>query len=72
MELFQARAQDAEGSVHDVRQLYNDVFLPRMRVFLQHEERPVEEPKKKGGASKVPQLLFPSSFMRPLQHHIAC
>lgn len=63
MELFQARVQDADGSVQDVRKLYNDVFLPRMRVFLQHEERPVEEPKTKGGASKVTQLLLPFLFM---------
>ena len=60
MELFQevseSIGEDTEGPVRDIRQLYNDVFLPRMRQFLQHKERPSEEPKKKGGATKVTQL----------------
>ncbi len=60
MELFQEESEsigeDTEGPVRDIRQLYNDVFLPRMRQFLQHKERPSEEPKKKGGATKVTQL----------------
>ena len=60
MELFQAdsedTAEDTGQPVRDIRQLYNDVFLPRMRAFLQQKERPSEEPKKKGGPAKVIQL----------------
>ncbi|CAL8466679.1 g6215 [Coccomyxa elongata] len=60
MEVFQADdesiGEETEEPVHNVRKLYNDVFLPRMRPFLQQKDPPPEEPRKKGATTKLSRL----------------
>lgn len=75
MEVFQADdesiGEETEEPVRNVRQLYNDVFLPRMRPFLQQKEPPPEEPKKKGATTKVNPVLR-TSLILPVVKGCTC
>lgn len=76
MEVFQADdesiGEEAEEPVQNVRKLYNDVFLPRMRPFLQQKNPPSDEPKKKGAINKVKSPFSMTSVMLLLVEDCTC